>query len=442
MHDDAGPRRAQDTQAEAFAVTVVGFVHLLRDLGVSVGPVQSTDLLAALNLVDITSRADVYSASRCLLVRRHEDLPVFDLAFGAYWRSCESGSSSEPRSVPDGRTGSGANPPAKPTPGQVDAGLERSGDLGDADDVDVDSNPPPPETDGGEVTGISHVGGESDCDDEDEDEVYTFSAAEALWDKSLSALTTRELVEAERLLAEAAWALPKRKTRRTIPSMRGATLDQRRITREAIRLGGEVVHLHRRRCRQVTRPLVFIADASGSMEPYTKVLLRFAHVLRRRYSRAEAFVFSTRLTRITRDVDAVGPDEALRRVAEHVSDLAGGTRIGEAIHTFNRVWSRRVLGRGSIVVLVSDGWDQGDLDLLAHEMAHLQRSCFRLVWLNPLLGRVGYVPRAAGMTTALPFVDDFMSAHNLASLRALVQHLEAVDPSRPVRAQSAALRVS
>jgi uncharacterized protein len=440
MPDASGWVCGTSGDAEKLAGSVIGFVRLLRDFGVSVSPAQSADLLAALTLVDITNRADVYSACRCLLVKRHEDLAIFDLAFGAYWRAPSSESPSAPRSDTDGRPGSGSNPPAEPTPGEVGSGLERAGDLGAEDGDDQTGASSTPDADAAELTGISHLADDSAA--EAEDEVFTYSPAEALWDKSLSALTTTELAEAERLLAQAEWGLPKRRTRRTLRSTRGPVLDQRRMAREGIRLGGEVVHLRWRQRCEVTRPLVFIADASGSMEPYTKVLLRFAHVLRQRYSRAEAFVFSTRLTRITRDVDTVGPDTALRRVSEHVGDLAGGTRIGDALHTFNRVWSRRILGHGSIVVIVSDGWDRGDLELLAHEIAHLQRSCYRLVWLNPLLGRAGYVPRAAGMTTALPYIDDFMPAHNLASLRALVKHLASLDSARPVRAQSARLRVT
>jgi uncharacterized protein with von Willebrand factor type A (vWA) domain len=426
--------------AEKLADSVVGFVRLLRDFGLSVSPAQSADLLAALTLIDITSRADVYAACRCLLVKRHGDLAIFDLAFAIYWRAPGSQPQPAPRSSTSGRPGSGSSPPADPTASDVETGLERTGDLGTEDGRDQSDGPPNPSADAAEVTGISHIAEDSEV--EAEDKVFTYSAAESLWDKSLNALTTTELAEAERLLSETDWGLPKRKTRRTLPSARGSILDQRRTAREGIRLGGEVVHLYWRKRPEVTRSLIFIADASGSMEPYTKILLRFAHVLRQRYSRAEAFVFSTRLTRITRDVDTAGPDTALRRVSEHVEDLAGGTRIGDALHTFNRVWSRRVLGRGAIVVIISDGWDRGDLELLAHEIAHLQRSCYRLVWLNPLLGHAGYVPQAAGMTTALPYIDDFMPAHNLASLRALVKHLATLDSARPVRAQSARLKVS
>lgn len=440
MPDAPGRVRGTSADSEKFAGSVVGFVRVLRDFGVSVSPAQSADLLTALPLVDITSRADVYSACRCLLVKRHRDLALFDLAFATYWRAPASQSQSAPRSNTSGRPGSGSNPPAEPMPSDVETGLERAGDLGTEDNGNQNDAPPVPDADAAEMTAISHIADDSDA--AREDEVFTYSAAEALWDKSLSALTSTELAEAERLLSEVEWGLPKRKTRRTLPSARGPILDQRRMAREGIRLGGELVRLHWRKRSEITRPLVFIADASGSMEPYTKVLLRFAHILRQRYSHTEAFVFSTRITRITRDVDIVGPDRALRQVSEHVEDLAGGTRIGDALHTFNRIWSRRILGRGSIVVIVSDGWDRGDLELLAHEIAHLQRSCYRLVWLNPLLGREGYVPQAAGMTTALPYIDDFMPAHNLASLRALIKHLAALDSARPVRAQSARLRVS
>lgn len=427
--------------ADRFTAGVVEFVRRLRRLGIAVSPAQSADVLTAMNLVDITSRADVYAACRVLLIKRHDDLAVFDLVFASFWRLPGDADDDSLNSIPDGRSGSTSEPPSEPTPGSTEGGHERAGDLGTDDAETQDQIPSGVEPEESEVTGVSHVDDDTEAD-VDDDEVFTYSAAEALWDKSLSALTGSELAEAERLLAETDWALPRRRTRRTVPFARGAILDQRRMAREGIRLGGEVIHLRWRIRREVTRPLVFIADASGSMEPYAKVLLRFAHLLRRRFNRAEAFVFSTQLTRITRDVDTVGPDLALKRVSEHVTDLAGGTRIGDALHTFNRVWSRRILGRGSIVVIVSDGWDQGHLDLLEREIAHLQRNCYRLVWLNPLLGLDGYVPRAAGMITALPYIDDFMPGNNLASLRSLVLHLESLNSARPVRAQSAALKVS
>ena len=443
MPESGSPVIATEGDAVRFTASIVDFVRRLRGVGVAVSPAQSADLLSALQLVDVLSRNDVYAACRCLLVKRHDDLPVFDMVFAMFWRSPDPNEEGDITAPPNGRTESSSQPPDEPRSADVDGGMERAGDLGDGDVEGSDESPSEPESGESEVTGLSHLNDDDvDIEDLEQDEVFTYSHAEALWDKSLSALTGSELAEAERLLAEADWALPTRRTRRTSPSSRGRTLDQRRMAREVIRMGGETFQLHWRTPRVVTRPLVFIADGSGSMEPYTKILLRFAHVLRRRYAKAEAFVFSTQLTRITRDVDAVGPDAALRRVAEHVTDLAGGTRIGDALHTFNRVWSRRVLGRGSIVVIVSDGWDQGDLELLEHEIAHLQRNCYRLVWMNPLSGLAGYVPRAAGMTTALPYVDDFMPGHNLASLRVLVTHLEALESTRPVRSQSAAMKVS
>jgi uncharacterized protein with von Willebrand factor type A (vWA) domain len=182
--------------------------------------------------------------------------------------------------------------------------------------------------------------------------------------------------------------------------------------------------------------LVIIADVSGSMERYTRLLLHFVYSLSEGLEqKVEAFVFSTRLTRITRQLHDRDVEEALRQVAHQVPDWSGGTRIGEALKTFNYKWVRRVLGQGAVVLLISDGWDRGDIDLLGKEMARLQRSCYRLIWLNPLLGSTEYEPLTRGMQAAMPYIDDFLPVHNLASLEDLAEHLKQVDDHRPVRRQ-------
>jgi uncharacterized protein with von Willebrand factor type A (vWA) domain len=178
------------------------------------------------------------------------------------------------------------------------------------------------------------------------------------------------------------------------------------------------------------RPLIFIADVSGSMERYTEMLLYFAHAARGRLGRMDAFVFSTRLTRITRQLQRRSPSEAIAEVAASVQDWSGGTRIGEALECFNRRWARRVTSGGPIAVIVSDGWDRGAPELLRTEMARLSRSVHRVVWLNPLSYRPGFAPETRGMRAALPYVDDFLPAGRLCDLVSVVELLESVPARR------------
>jgi len=165
------------------------------------------------------------------------------------------------------------------------------------------------------------------------------------------------------------------------------------------------------------------------MERYAEMLLYFTHAARDRFGRLEAFVFSTRLTRITRDLARRKPAVAIAAVSDHVHDWSGGTKIGDSLHTFNRDWSRRVSRGGPVAIVISDGWDRGDPDLLTQEMSRLQRTVYRTVWLNPLAGREGYAPETRGMKAALPYVDDFLAAGNLRDLRTLVRLLESVGSS-------------
>jgi uncharacterized protein len=184
------------------------------------------------------------------------------------------------------------------------------------------------------------------------------------------------------------------------------------------------------------RQIVLICDISGSMDRYSRLLLQFMHTVEHGLDRVEVFVFGTRLTRVTRQLRMRHIDAALERVSKEVQDWAGGTRIGESLLTFNTRWARRVLGRGAIVLIISDGWDRGDVDLLRREIARLQRSSFRLIWLNPLLGSPTYQPLTRGIQAALPYVDDFMPVHNLDSLESLALALADVTGRRPVRRQT------
>jgi uncharacterized protein with von Willebrand factor type A (vWA) domain len=231
------------------------------------------------------------------------------------------------------------------------------------------------------------------------------------------------------------WQIEERPTRRRRPDRRGRVLDFRRTLRRSTRYGGELVELAWRETRTTPRPLVVICDISGSMERYSRILLQFVHAITEGVDEVESFVFGTRLTRITRQLRHRDIDDALDAVSKHVLDWSGGTRIGDAVKEFNFRWGRRVLGRGPVVLLISDGWDRGEPELLRREMDRLQRSCHRLIWLNPLLGSPGYEPLTVGMQAALPFVDDFLPVHNLVSLEQLGAKLATLAAKAPARRQ-------
>jgi uncharacterized protein with von Willebrand factor type A (vWA) domain len=225
------------------------------------------------------------------------------------------------------------------------------------------------------------------------------------------------------------WSLDVRETRRLIPEQRGR-LDLRRSLRRNLARGGEILEFARRDRKRKRRALALLCDISGSMEPYSRILLQFLYVASRGLEHTEAFVFGTRLTRITRQLRHRDVDEALRAVHHDVQDFGGGTRIGEAIRSFNRLWSRRVLGQGAAVLIISDGWDRGEPEALEREMARLQRSAYRTIWLNPLLGSPRYEPLTRGLQAALPYIDDFLPVHNLASLEDLGRHLRRLRAGR------------
>tara|TARA_B100001123_G_C15218961_1_gene990428 strand:- start:770 stop:1507 length:738 start_codon:yes stop_codon:yes gene_type:complete len=202
--------------------------------------------------------------------------------------------------------------------------------------------------------------------------------------------------------------------------------------RQNLKYYGEFLDLARRSPKKKPRPLVLICDVSGSMERYTRMLLQFIHTISGGLHQLEAFLFATRLTRITRNLRYRSIDQSIDEVSKAVPDWAGGTRIGESIKTFNYDWMRRVLQGEAVVLIISDGWDRGDPELLARETSRLQRSCHRLIWLNPLLGSPAYQPLTQGMKAALPFVDDFLPVHNLNSLESLSKHLNALGNERMV----------
>jgi uncharacterized protein len=371
---------------------LVLFGRLLRGLGLDVNPGRMIDCAGALGLIDIGNRTDFYHTLRALLIHAREDIGLFDQAFEAFW--------------------------VKPQEGWL-AELPRLAMIDKRKDVLI--IPPGPEPDA-----------EAPSDDpssEDADRMIeltrTPSTIERLRNKDFGDMTAEEVAEVQRLIAGLRWRPSLRRTRRLRPG--GVRdIDFRRTFRESLRREGEFLTIAKRRRRLKPRPVVVIADISGSMERYARLLLHFVYALTEGLEqRVESFVFATKLTRITRELDHRELNEALRRVSASVRDWSGGTKIGEAIRVFNQSWGRRVLNGGAVVIVISDGWDCGEPAVLAHEMDRLHHTCSRLYWLNPLLGQADYQPLNRGMQAALPHIDRFIPVHNLSSLEALGQELGA-----------------
>jgi uncharacterized protein len=372
------------------------FGRLLKSRGVEVHLGRVLDVAGALQHIDLGVRDDVFHTCRALLVHRHDDLAIFDAAFDRFWSLDEARS-----------------------PGRMLAAKRaQSAALGaipvDADPGEPESSPQPAGT------------------------MRTWSGADVLGTKDFAEFTREEVALAHTALERLEWRPGLRRTRRWIRG-RGSRVDLRRALARSLRTGGDVLVLPRRKRRTRPRPVVLLCDVSGSMERYSRMLLHFAHVMTRRHRRVEAFLFSTKLTRITRQLRVRRLDAAVVAVSKAVPDWSGGTRIGDAIRTFHQQWSRRAMRGGPVVLLISDGWDRGDPLILRDQIARLQRSCHRLVWLNPLIGSEGYEPLTRGLQAALPFVDDFLPARTLTNLADLALHLDTLHDPRPKHKRRAPL---
>lgn len=358
----------------------------LRDAGIGVGPTITADLADAADAVGLASPEDTYHAFRAVCVTAHDQIPIFDHVFMEVfgWEGPPPGLS---MIEPNDRTWT----------------IEGDG---------VDSDSAEEEGEHSAQVGASWV--------------------ERLGSKDFSELTPEEAATVRKMIGAMTWRPADAASRRRRPSSGGDRLDPRRTIRRMVGTEGDLLLPSFTEKRVRRRPLVLIADISGSMERYSEMFLYFAHAARTRLGRLEAFVFSTRLTRITRQLQRKNPTEAIASVGGAVEDWSGGTRIGEALGEFNRRWVRRVSAQGPVVLIVSDGWDRGDPAVLAVEMARLSRSVHRVVWLNPLASRPGYAPETRGMRAALPFVDDFLAAGRLDDLASVVALLESV-PARSRR---------
>ena len=364
----------------------VGFCRALRAAGIRLPSSATINYVQAIGLVGAETRTALYWAGRSTLIHRPEDIGLYDRVFTVYWEK-ELGETI-------GFEG---------TPQPLVLALDLDDDEAAAEDEEADE----PE---GEIQPVR------------------FSRTEILTDKDFAECSQEELEELTRLMSRLAFTTHHRRSRRFVPVKNvGDRPDLRRTIRWALRHHGEPVR--RAYTEKATRPrrLVIVLDVSGSMEPYARALIRFAHAAVVARGRVEVFALGTRLTRLTRHLTSRDPDLALQAALPEVKDWAGGTRLGDGIRDFNDQWGIRGMARGSIVVVLSDGWDRGESNLLASEMERLHRVTKELVWVNPLKATPGYAPLAAGMAAALPHVDRFVEGHSYTSLEQLAAILAGVD---------------
>lgn len=375
----AVPEHTLSEQGE-FERIAVAFARVLRGLSVDVPVGRAVTYARALALTGVDRSSAVYWAGRTTLLGRPEDIPAYDRAFAAFWRQ--------------------------------------------RFDMSVAGTPPV------ELTIVLDTEDEPGADQESEEPVepegptlvVRWSRQEVLRGKDFAAYTHAEFEEARRLMNDLRLHGAMRRSRRRRPSRKAeGRPDLRRTVRRSLRSGGEPIRRAFTAAGERPRRLVLICDVSGSMEPYSRALVRFLHAAVVGRGRIEAFALGTRLTRITRELSSRDPDAALARAARSVPDWSGGTRLGEGLRAFNDQWGVRGMARGSVVVILSDGWDRGDPALLAEQMQRLQRVAYRTVWVNPLKASPGYAPLAAGMAAALPYVDEFVEGHSLDSLQKLAE---------------------
>jgi uncharacterized protein with von Willebrand factor type A (vWA) domain len=367
--DPAATRPARDV-----VDTVLGFARTLRHAGVSASPDRVEAMLAALGSLDVLDPGAVYWAGRLTMCGGPDDLDRYDAAFAAYF--------------------TGERPRVARTEGRPEVELAASAPL-------------EPGT------------GDGEDDAEARDLAVQASGDEVLRHRDVAELTPAEREHLRRLFALLVPATPMRPARRRRPSPQGAVHPARTV-RRALRDGGEVTRLLRRRRQARPRRVVLLIDVSGSMTPYADALLRFAHAaVRARPGSTEVFTIGTRLTRVTREMRLRDPDRALAASGSAIPDWSGGTRLGEVLKAFLDRWGQRGTARGAVVVVCSDGWERGETQLLAEQMVRLRRLAHAVVWVNPHKGRTGYEPLTGGMQAALPSVDHFVSGHSLAAFEEL-----------------------
>jgi len=363
---------------------LVAFTRALRAHGLPVGPQEAADALRALSVVDLTDRRETFLTLRTVLTSHQDNLAVFDDVFAQFW-----------------------NPPADAPPGGAPPPPDRLAE---------------PETDG-QLPGPALLEWLEDALAADgETAMPAYSPVEAVAHKDFSTFSPDELDDIVRLVVAIAKRVATRLSRRMRQTRRSHQVDLRRTIRHSLRRGGDIVDFaFRRRKVQKTR-VVLLADVSGSMDLYSRFLIQFIYALQHALGQVQTFAFSTSLTQITEALSEATLRGALDEVARRVPDWSGGTKIGASLRSFLTEHGDN-LTRRTVVLIISDGWDTGDIEVLRESMESLQRLAGRVVWLNPLLGSPGYEPICQGMRVALPYVDVFAAAHNLESLRQLERHL-------------------
>ncbi|HUE44688.1 MAG TPA: VWA domain-containing protein [Aestuariivirgaceae bacterium] len=395
------------------AENIMHFARMLRKAGLPVGPGAVVDALEAVQSGALTSRQDFYWALHSVFVTRHEHDPLYDQAFHVFWRNPRMAERLMHQLLQQVRVPAAAPPK---TPGQ-----RRLAEAMYAPASDKSRQAPSPK--------VLELEAQ-----------FTASRDEVLRRKDFEQMTAEEEARARAAIAALRLHRTEVRTRRFEPSSHGTSIDMRRTIAASMRRGGHLVDLARRRRRRREPPLVVIADISGSMSNYSRIFLHFVHALMSDRDRVHVFLFGTRLTNVTREVRRRDVDEALAKVAGAVQDWSGGTRIGQCLREFNFRWSRRVLAQGAHVLLMTDGLERDDTELLGREMARLRRAARRIVWLNPLLRYDGFAPLAAGVRAILPNVDEFRPVHNLDSLEDLARALSntskpSYDPRRWMEAK-------
>jgi uncharacterized protein len=355
----------------------VTFGRLLRRAGLAAGPDRVVGFAGALEELDVGNRDDVYWAGRVTLCSRPEDFEMYDRAFKVFW---------------EGREGLKVPSPPRNTYSIT---------------LDPASVQPPKKSAEKNEKG-------------DEAVKLRYSPVDVLRKKDFADCTPEEFAELYRLMADMSLVGAMRRSRRLEPAHRGRH-DQRRTLRSAMRTGGEPLRHRYRKTRTRPRRVVLLCDVSGSMASYSRALLRFMHASVASGEPVEAFVMGTRLTRVTRELTTRNPDRALREAATTIEDWSGGTRLGDTVKEFVDVWGQRGMARGAVVVVLSDGWDRGDVEVLAESMKRIKRLAYKVIWVNPLKAAPGYQPLARGMAAALPYVDVFLSGHNFESLQELAR---------------------
>jgi len=375
------------------ADNVIGFARALRAAGIPVGPGAVIDAMNALQLIEIGNRAEVYTTLEAVFVKRREHMLIFAQAFDLFFRAAEDW-----KHMLD----------SVPLPDHAK------------------KKPPPASRRVQEA--LSQPSMREEPQVQEQDLRLSVSDKEVLQKKDFAQMTAAEIAEATRAIDLMRLPQAELETRRYKPDPRGLKLDMRRTLRGSLRTGGDIIDIYRLGRIEKPAPIVALLDISGSMSEYTRLFLHFLHAITDARKRVSVFLFGTRLTNVTRALRERDPDEALASCSSSVEDWAGGTRIATSLHTFNKLWARRVLGQGAIVLLISDGLEREADDKLAFEMDRLHRSCRRLIWLNPLLRFGGFEPKAQGIKMMLPHVDEFRPVHNLSSMQALIKALSSPIP--------------